>query len=205
MRRPDQVSSSAVKAPEVPQRYHCRPPWNPVRAYSAAVEGKFAVGQPGVGGDRGRRRHFRRDGLGHGAGKIHHIIGRQLCQFVRGPRLERIGLVGFPVRALVMVIGAQEIMHALRRALHVGVGLARRVVPLIMLARAAAAPRVRDARGLRVSVAAAHRRCRTAAAAVRRTARSSARPIETHRAAPARTMRRPNCRNRARPRHRRER
>ena len=48
---------------------------------------------------------------------------------------QRIRLVVFPVRALVMVIGAQEIMHALRRAVHVGVGLARRIVPLVMLAR----------------------------------------------------------------------
>ena len=34
-----------------------------------------------------------------------------------------------------MIIGAQEIMHALRGAVHVGIGLARRVVPLIMFAR----------------------------------------------------------------------
>src|SRR5450631_4821105 len=33
--RPEYVSSSALNAPEVPQRYHCSPPWNPVRAYSA--------------------------------------------------------------------------------------------------------------------------------------------------------------------------
>ena len=35
MVRPDQVCSSGTNAPEVPQRYHCRPPWNPVRPYSA--------------------------------------------------------------------------------------------------------------------------------------------------------------------------
>ena len=35
-----------------------------------------------------------------------------------------------------MVVGAQEIMHALRRAVHVVVRLARRVVPLVMFSRA---------------------------------------------------------------------
>src|SRR5262249_59394689 len=56
-------------------------------------------------------------------------------QLLRRPRLQRIWLVVLPVRALVMVVGAQEIMHALRRAGHVAIGLARRVVPLIMFAR----------------------------------------------------------------------
>ena len=60
MVRPDQVCSSAMNAPEVPQRYHCRPPWKPVRCIFGAVEGKLAVGQPLVGGDRGRDRAFPR-------------------------------------------------------------------------------------------------------------------------------------------------
>ena len=30
MLRPLQVCNSAVNAPDVPQRYHCSPPWNPV-------------------------------------------------------------------------------------------------------------------------------------------------------------------------------
>ena len=82
-----------------------------------------------------RRRHFLGDGRGHVLGKIHHVIGRQFCQLARGPALQRIGLVVFPVRALVMIVAAQEIMHALRRAVHVGVGLPRRIVPLIMFSR----------------------------------------------------------------------
>src|SRR5437588_12365549 len=34
-----------------------------------------------------------------------------------------------------MIVGAQEIVHALRRAIHVVIRLTRRMVPLIMLAR----------------------------------------------------------------------
>src|SRR5579871_2308625 len=36
MVRPDQSWSSLLNMPVVPVRYHCRPPWNPVREYSAA-------------------------------------------------------------------------------------------------------------------------------------------------------------------------
>jgi hypothetical protein len=35
MVRPAKSSRSALGAPTVRQRYHCRPPWKPVRAYSA--------------------------------------------------------------------------------------------------------------------------------------------------------------------------
>jgi hypothetical protein len=54
-------------------------------AVFAAVERKLAVGQPFIGGDRRRIRHFLRDRRGHVLGKIHHIIGRQFCQFAGRP------------------------------------------------------------------------------------------------------------------------
>ena len=168
-----------------------------------AVEGKLAVGQPLVGGDRLRRRHFLRDGLGHVLGEIHHVIGRQFCQFARGP-----GLAADRACCLSSPRSCDGNRRAGNHARLAARGACRRwprasSSTIDNACAAAAAPRARDARDLRASASAAHRRCRTAAAAGRRTARSSARPIETHRAAPARTRRRPNCRNHARPRRRR--
>src|SRR4030095_5806348 len=46
------------------------------------------------------------------------------------------GPVVLPVRTLHMIIGAQEGVDALGAMAHVGVGLAGRVIPLVMLARA---------------------------------------------------------------------
>ena len=95
MVRPRTGLQFGVNAPEVPQRYHCSPPWNPVRRIFGAVERKLAVGQPSVGGDRGGRRHFLGDGLGHVLGEIHHVVGRQLGQFARGPAFSGYGLLPF--------------------------------------------------------------------------------------------------------------
>src|ERR1700754_3850805 len=44
-------------------------------------------------------------------------------------------LVASPVGALVVVVGAQEIVHALSAMHDLGIGRPRRVVPLVMLAR----------------------------------------------------------------------
>ena len=108
--------------------------------------------------------------------------------------------VVLPVGALVVVVGAQEIVHALLAMPHVAVGAARRVVPLIVLAGPA------QRCELVVHLAQSGRRhClearpRTAAAAARRTARSSTPPSETRRAAAARTTRPPASRSRGRSR-----
>ena len=107
--------------------------------------------------------------------------------------------VVLPVGALVVEIGAQEVVDALLAMPHLRVGRPGRVVPLVMLAR----PRQRrerlvDRRAGRHG-AAACRRWRTAVRAARRTARSSAPASGTRRAAPARTRPRPRRRNRARP------
>ena len=83
-------------------------------------------------------------------------------------------------------------MHALLAMPHVVVGRARRVVPLIVLARPRQArPSPHGCRRATVGG--------DAGRAAPRTARSSARPSGTHRAAPARTRRRPASRNRGRP------
>ena len=149
------------------------------------------------------RRHILRDGLGHGLAEVHHVVGRQLREFVGRPRLQRIRLVARPVRALVVVVGAQEIVHALRRAVSCRRWPRVSNSTIDNACAAAAARRARDARDLRRAASPACPRYRTAATAARRTARSSARPSGTRRAAPARTRRRRGRRNHGRSRHRR--
>ena len=51
------------------------------------------------------------------------------------PRLQRMRPVAVPIGALVVEIAAQKGMDALRAMPHVGVGRARRIIPLVMLAR----------------------------------------------------------------------
>ena len=120
--------------------------------------------------------------------------------------LQRMGLVVFPVRALVMIVGAQEIMHALRRAVHVGVGLARRIVPLIMFARPRQCRELAMHGILRASASAARPRClerqRRRTCERRAHQRDRSEHIGPHQRAPCRDR---SCRNRARSRHRHER
>ena len=134
--RPEKISSSALNLPLVRQRYHCRPPWNPSPAVLRAVHAQLVVGQPLARCDLGRGRHLRCHGLRHPLVQVHDVVGGHLRQLVGGPRLQRERLILLPVRALVVVVGAQEGVDALRTVAHVVVGLARRVVPLVVLARA---------------------------------------------------------------------
>jgi len=57
-----------------------------------------------------------------------------------------------------MIVGAQQIMHALRRMVHVGIRLARRVNTTGNVFAAAATPQVRDAPGLPRPAWPAHQR-----------------------------------------------
>ena len=103
----------------------------------------------------------RRHRLRHALVQLHDVVGRQLRQLVGAPGRERVRLVVRPVGALVVVVGAQEGVHALRAVPHVGVGRARRVVPLVVLARPRSA-----ASSSWMSIAArsrGRRPCRTAA------------------------------------------
>ena len=82
-------------------------------------------------------RHVRRHGLGH-ALVAAPSRSRSAASPARlgGPR-RRAGAACWPSsRRSCVVVGAQEGVQALRAVPHVGVGLARRVVPLVVLARA---------------------------------------------------------------------
>ena len=151
-----------------------------------------------AGGDLAGGRHLLGDRRRHVVGQVHDVVGRHLRQFVRAPRRQPMRPVLLPVGALVMEIGAQEIVDALPAMPHLRVGRPGRIIPLVMLAR----PRQRgqrlvDGRARRRRRRMA-RRCRTAAPAVRRTARSSVPASGTRRVAPARTRQRPRRRNRVR-------
>ena len=138
------------------------------------------------------------DRLGHAVGEVHDVVGRHLGELVGDPGLRARTACCLPVGALVVVVGAQEIVHALRRMPHVRVGRPRRVVPLVMLAR----PRQRGELVMDVGAgavgAAARRAVSNGSAAGRRTARSSAPPSGRRPAASARTRPRPASRNRGR-------
>ncbi len=66
---------------------------------------------------------------------VHDVIGRHSGQFGRCPAFQAVRPVARPVRAFVMVVGAQKRVHALPAMHHVGVGFACRVIPLVVLAR----------------------------------------------------------------------
>ncbi len=134
--RPAKVCRSAALRPLVRQRYHCRPPWKPVRSNSAVKTRSSSSGshwQAAIAAGRGHRGRHR---CRHVLVQIHDVVGRQLGELLGAPGGERERPVLRAVRALVVEVGAQEGVDALRAMPHVGVGGARRVVPLVMLARA---------------------------------------------------------------------
>ena len=133
-----------------------------------AVDRQFPLGQPGVGRDFVRRGHFLRHRLGHALGEVHDVVGRHPRHLVGGPCLQFERLVALPVGALVVVVGAQECMQALRGLPHVLVRGPRRVVPLVMLAR----PGQGGQRGVDV---AGFRRCRGVRRAERHRRRAAVR------------------------------
>ncbi len=100
-----------------------------------AVDAKLGLGQPFARRDLGGRRHVRRNRLGHALVQLHDVVGRQLGKLAGGPRLQPKRPVLWPVRALVVVVGAQEGVDALRAVPHVGVGCPRGIVPMVVLAR----------------------------------------------------------------------
>src|SRR6266446_172279 len=73
-------------------------------------------------------RHFRRHGLRHAFVQVHHVVAWKLGHLAGGVGRERKGLVLFPVRALEVIVSAQEIMDTLRRVPHVLVRRTRRIV-----------------------------------------------------------------------------
>src|SRR3984885_6758103 len=78
-------------------------------------------------------RHMLGRGLRHPLGEIHDVIGRHSRQLAGRERAQPEWLVPRPVRALVMIVGAQECVDALRSSPHVIVGFARLVITLVML------------------------------------------------------------------------
>ena len=100
------------------------------------INRKRRVGQPAAGGDLGGPQASRRPPFQPSSVAVHDVIGGHLREFARRPSRKREGPVRLPVGALVVKIGAQEVMHALAAADHVAIGRARRVIPLVMFARA---------------------------------------------------------------------
>ena len=101
----------------------------------AAVDLELVFGEPRAGGDLLRRGHMRRHGLGHPLVEIHDVVARHLGELFGRETVELERLVAAPIGALVVVVGAQEGVHALRAVAHVGIRLARRIIPLVMLTR----------------------------------------------------------------------
>src|SRR5262249_4305549 len=66
---------------------------------------------------------------------LHHIVSRDLRHLFGCSRLQRMRLVPFPIGALVVVIGAEECMKALRRMQHVVVRAACALIILVILSR----------------------------------------------------------------------
>src|SRR4051812_5124042 len=100
------------------------------------VDREVALREPAALLDLRRRRHMRSHRLGHALGGIHDVVLRQFRELACVPGRERMRAVPGPVRALVMIVGAQERMQALPAIAYVVFRFARRVVPLVMLARA---------------------------------------------------------------------
>ena len=175
MLRPENTASSAAFRPLVSQRYHCRPPWKSrfvrTRRCTPGVLRRSAIGMP---------RSARAEGIcdatvcAMSLSNGHHVVGGQLGEFRGGPAASGIGPVLLPVRALVVVVGAQERVYALRAILMSWFGFAGGVVPLVVLARR----RLRPASPLRYSGATGRssRPCRSGSCAGRRRGRSSGPP-----------------------------
>src|SRR3984957_4417490 len=79
------------------------------------------------------RRHMLGRGLRHPLGEIHDVIGRHLRQLAGRERAQLERLVPRPIGALVMIIGAQKRVDALRSSPHIIVRFARLVIALVML------------------------------------------------------------------------
>ena len=135
MARPAKICCSARPTLSVRHRYHCSPPWNSGARVFRRIDRHRVLRKPAAGGDGGGIGQLGRHRLGHRAVVVHHIVGRQARELGRGPGGERGGTVGRPVGAFHVVVGAQEIMHALWAILHVGIGGPSGIIPLVMLAR----------------------------------------------------------------------
>src|SRR5437773_2505448 len=99
------------------------------------VHAQFFLRQPLACRNRRCGRQLRRDGLRHSLGQIHHVIARKLGHFGGAVGRERERLVVFKVCAFEVIVGAQEIMDALRRVPHILICRPRGVVRLVVLAR----------------------------------------------------------------------
>ena len=99
------------------------------------VDADLRLGPPSIGRDLRRRRHEGSHRLGHPFVLLHHIIGRDLRHLLGGSRFQRMGHVPFPIRAFVVVIGAEEGVQPLGRMEHVVIGARRALMVLIIFAR----------------------------------------------------------------------
>lgn len=96
------------------------------------VEG--VVGQPALAFLCILTPHHQVDGLGHGLGEGHDVVGH-LCEFGGGPGMQGLWVVARPVGALDVPVAAQEGGEALGRGVPVQGGGGSGVVPLVVLPR----------------------------------------------------------------------
>src|SRR5438046_332994 len=97
-------------------------------AVFGGVNRDLVRGEPWARRNFARRRHFGRDRLGHALLAVHDVVGWHLGELFAAVVLERMRLVGFPVRALEMVVGAKERRQPLGGASHVLIRLARTII-----------------------------------------------------------------------------
>ena len=105
-----------------------------VALVSVGVDGEFGVGQPFAGGDLLGAGHFGGDGGGHVIAQGHDVVVGELGELFGAPFGERVGLVLGPVGAFHVIVGAEEIVDALRGVAHIGVGESGVVVGVVVLA-----------------------------------------------------------------------
>src|SRR6516165_7993411 len=97
------------------------------------VLGQLCVGQPSACSNLLLRWHVLGRSLRHPLGEVHDVISRHLRQLVRSEGAKLEWLVSFPISALVVIIGTQESVNALRSAPPVIIRFACLVILLVML------------------------------------------------------------------------
>src|SRR6516225_8211977 len=97
------------------------------------IHGQFCVSEPSACSNLLRRWHVLGRGLCHPLAEVHDVIGRHFRQLTRSEGGQLEWLVLFPISTLVIIIGTQESVDALRGSPHIIIGFARSVILLVML------------------------------------------------------------------------
>src|SRR5262249_26560622 len=103
-------------------------------AVLSSVNIDVSLSEPLACCDFGCGRHMLHRGLTHPLIQIHHVIGRHPGHLFGSASLQWERLVPLPVRALEVIVGAEEGPKALRAVSHVRIGLTGRIVVLVVFA-----------------------------------------------------------------------